>query len=41
MEKHRVPSVPESMYYIPEFITEAEEEFTLQKVVLHMHDVLK
>ena len=27
-----IPSLPDSVYYVPEFITEAEEAILLQKV---------
>lgn len=32
LEAARVSSLPEDVYYIPDFITEAEEERLLQKV---------
>ncbi|KAK4508003.1 hypothetical protein PRZ48_001738 [Zasmidium cellare] len=32
MEPHRIPSVPDSMYYIPNFISEEEETSILNKI---------
>lgn len=35
LEEARIKSIPESAYYIPEFITQDEEELLLQKVGSH------
>lgn len=32
LDQHRVASIPESMYYIPDFITEDEEAHILSRV---------
>lgn len=32
LEAHRIPGLPRSFYYIPNLITEAEEELLLSKV---------
>jgi hypothetical protein len=34
LESHKLPGIPDSAYYIPNFITEAEEEYLISKVSL-------
>lgn len=34
LEQHRIPNLPPAAFYIPNFITEQEEDYLLQKVCL-------
>lgn len=36
LEPYRIKDAPASMFYIPDFITEAEEEYTLNKVLYQL-----